>query len=222
VSSKASVALAGAQFTYTGADGVTHDFPSLTDASGHACVENLPFGSYTVAESSAPTGFNKDASTQTVTISSVGSCANGGATAATPPHNFVDVPLTDLVVKATSEVTTGGTSPRSAASIRAAARSAGLPSVSEPRSIRPSSTRMASFQVRTHARWWSIRNCRFHLMREGRRKPPLFSFAPHARARAPFRTPALVLFPAAGATATGTGACAPAAWRRRCGTCACP
>lgn len=89
--------LQGAQFTYKGTDGMTHNFPSTTNSSGIACVAGLPFDTYAVAESSAPPGYTK-ADSQDVTISSAGTCSSGYTT---PTNSYVDVPMTKLDVKAT-------------------------------------------------------------------------------------------------------------------------
>ncbi|HEU5211361.1 MAG TPA: prealbumin-like fold domain-containing protein, partial [Gaiellaceae bacterium] len=87
--------VAGAKFTATASDGTTvYNFPD-TDASGNACVENLPFDTYTVAETAAPPGYTKDTSTQQVTVNSAGTCASGATPAA---NDFVDVPLSDIQV----------------------------------------------------------------------------------------------------------------------------
>jgi hypothetical protein len=99
VSSKGSAPLAGATFSYTGSDNVKHNFPAATDSSGQACVGNLALGTYTVAEESAPSGYAKDANSQSVTVSSAGTCASGATSA---PSNFVDTPLSKIEVKFTS------------------------------------------------------------------------------------------------------------------------
>jgi Prealbumin-like fold domain len=100
VSSKGSTPLAGAQFTYAlltnGTPGTATNFPSTTDSNGHACVAGLPFGSYRIAESSAPTGYLADAGTQDVTVSAVGTCTTG--TQATPTNSFVDTPLSTITL----------------------------------------------------------------------------------------------------------------------------
>ena len=100
VSSKTGHApLAGAQFTYTGSDNVAHNFP-LTGADGTACVDGLQFGTYAVAETSAPTGYLKDSTPQNVTIgaANAGSTCAGAGTPATPTNNFVDTPLSTITL----------------------------------------------------------------------------------------------------------------------------
>jgi hypothetical protein len=87
--------VAGASFTATASDGTTvYNFPD-TDANGDACVADLPFDTYTVAETAAPTGYTADANSQQVTVSSAGTCDSGATPAA---NDFVDVPLSDIQV----------------------------------------------------------------------------------------------------------------------------
>jgi hypothetical protein len=101
LSAKGNAALAGASFTYAlltnGSPGTATAFPSATNANGTTCVDGLAFGSYRIAESSAPTGYAKDAGTQDVTVSAAGSCTGGG-TVATPTNSFVDTPLSTITV----------------------------------------------------------------------------------------------------------------------------
>jgi hypothetical protein len=86
--------LAGATFTVNGVS-------KTTDTNGHACFDGLTVGTaYTVTETSAPTGYAIDTTSQSVTPASPASCTSGTPTAVT----FTDSPLTDVLVKATSEV----------------------------------------------------------------------------------------------------------------------
>jgi hypothetical protein len=105
--------LGGAQFTYAlltnGTPGTATNFPNLSSASdGTTCVDGLAFGSYRIAESSAPTGYSKDAGHQDVTVNAAGTCSGSG-TVATPTNSFVDTPLTTIVVTATGEASPAGT-----------------------------------------------------------------------------------------------------------------
>ncbi|MGH2659495.1 MAG: prealbumin-like fold domain-containing protein [Actinomycetota bacterium] len=87
--------LAGAQFTINpGAHTVT------TDASGKACVADLAFGTYTVTETTAPSGYAKaDPDSQQVTVDQEGTCTLNPETV-----NFENTPLTDLFVKVEAQV----------------------------------------------------------------------------------------------------------------------
>jgi hypothetical protein len=105
LSAKGNAPLAGAVFSYTGSDNVSHNF-AATDANGKACVENLPFDTYTVAEVSAPTGYAADANSQNVTVNSAGTCTSG---AATPTNSFVDTPLSQIRVTFHSKAGVGVT-----------------------------------------------------------------------------------------------------------------
>jgi hypothetical protein len=88
-------AVANASFTATASDGTTvYNFPD-TDSSGNACVADLPFDTYTVVETAAPTGYLADANSQQVTVNSAGTCDSGATPAA---NDFVDVPLSDIQV----------------------------------------------------------------------------------------------------------------------------
>jgi uncharacterized surface anchored protein len=101
LSSKDNSALAGAKFTVKDGDGNTVPGGSLTTGGdGTACVDNLPFGSYTVKETDAPAGYaidNGDA--VSVTVDRVASCTSGTPNA---PAAFTDTPLSEIQVKFTS------------------------------------------------------------------------------------------------------------------------
>jgi hypothetical protein len=100
--------LAGATFTV---NGVSHD----TDANGQACFDGLTLGtSYTVTETSAPTGYaiddtdpntTGDQATKSVTVSGASSCSTGTPNGVT----FTDTPLTTITVSTTSLAGTGVT-----------------------------------------------------------------------------------------------------------------
>jgi hypothetical protein len=83
--------LAGAVFSV---NGVEH----TTDASGAACWDNLPQGTYTIHEVSAPAGYD-EAADQDATVTGGGDCTSGAVS-----KSFVDTPLTDIVVTSTSQV----------------------------------------------------------------------------------------------------------------------
>jgi hypothetical protein len=78
---------------------------SATDANGVACVDNVPIGSYTVSEKTAPTGYKKAADQTGVSITKSSTCAG------TPEQNltFDDSPLTDITVSVSPQLagTTG-------------------------------------------------------------------------------------------------------------------
>jgi len=74
-------------------------------ADGTVCVDHLPFGTYTVTETAAPSGYSiDDPSGHAVVVDTNSACGAGheASFAAT------DSPLTDVLVKATSEAA-GGT-----------------------------------------------------------------------------------------------------------------
>jgi hypothetical protein len=86
--------LAGATFTVNGVS-------KVTDGNGQACFDGLAIGTtYTVAETSAPSGYSIDTASKDVTVSASATCASG-----TPDGvSFTDSPLTDISVNATSEI----------------------------------------------------------------------------------------------------------------------
>jgi hypothetical protein len=100
---KGNTALAGAKFSITGPNSFSTTL--TTGADGSACVENLPFGTYSVTETQAPSGFVID------NPNAVSAVVNANSTCASGPvvKDFTDTPLTDLLVKATSQASTGGT-----------------------------------------------------------------------------------------------------------------
>jgi hypothetical protein len=75
-----------------------------TDAQGNVCVDNLPFGGYTVTESTVPTGYIGD-TPKSATVSVKATCTAGTAATVT----FVNTPLTDITVSVNSQIP-GGTS----------------------------------------------------------------------------------------------------------------
>jgi hypothetical protein len=73
-----------------------------TNASGIGCLDGLLFDTYTVTETTVPTGYQAPAA-QTAIVASSASCPTGSVT-----KNFENTPLTNITVTATSQVT-GGT-----------------------------------------------------------------------------------------------------------------
>jgi hypothetical protein len=95
-SSKTGNALAGATFSVTGPGGFSTTL--TTGADGTDCVDGLVFGSYTVTETGAPTGFViDDPSGRTVTVDNNTSCS-------ADPYDgelesFTDTPTSDIQVR---------------------------------------------------------------------------------------------------------------------------
>ena len=87
-------------FTVSGPSG---SFDVVTDADGHACVDRLDFGTYTVTEHN-PGGY-ADNDPQNVDVNTVDYCASRGGGGAA---SFSNTPLTDLTVEVNSQVD-GGT-----------------------------------------------------------------------------------------------------------------
>jgi hypothetical protein len=104
-SKAAATPLAGAVFSIKSGTTAITGSPFTTGSDGTVCVDHLLFGTYSVQETAAPTGYAIDDSTaHTVTVSKTTTCGNGNEAT----FSATDTPLTDLVVKATSEVS-GGT-----------------------------------------------------------------------------------------------------------------
>jgi hypothetical protein len=99
-------ALAGATFSVTGPNSFSATLTSKAD--GTDCVDNLPFGTYSVTETAAPSGYDiDDTTTHNVSVATNTTCAG------TPSQSlsFTDTPKADLTVTLTSEAT-GGTAGR--------------------------------------------------------------------------------------------------------------
>jgi len=76
--------------------------PVTTGANGTVCVDNLPFGDYSVQETSAPNGYAIDDTTaHTVTVNTNSTCGDGNEAT----FSASDTPLTNLTVNAASQVT---------------------------------------------------------------------------------------------------------------------
>ncbi len=105
-SSKAAhTPLAGATFSISSGGSAITGSPFTTGSDGTVCVDHLPFGSYSVQETAAPTGYAIDDSTaHSVSVNAVSTCGDGHEAT----FSATDTPLTDLLVKATSEAS-GGT-----------------------------------------------------------------------------------------------------------------
>jgi hypothetical protein len=104
LSSKGNTPLAGATFTVS-----TNPVTTLTTgADGTACVDNLFFGTYTVTETSAPTGYKIDnPNPVSVTVDHNATCASGTPNA---PAAFTDTPLSKITVSFQSKAGPGVTS----------------------------------------------------------------------------------------------------------------
>jgi hypothetical protein len=98
-------ALNGAVFTITGPNSYSQQV--TTAGSGTACVSGLPFGDYTVTETTPPTGYSIDPNSPfDANVQKFGDCSGNG----TPVEvDAVDTPLTTLEVIATSETTNHAT-----------------------------------------------------------------------------------------------------------------
>jgi uncharacterized surface anchored protein len=96
--------LEGASFDITAPDASVTSV--TTGADGTICVDGLSFGTYSVQETAAPTGYGIDDTTaHDVVVDATSTCGDGfeATFAAT------DTPLTDLVVTATGEAAPAGT-----------------------------------------------------------------------------------------------------------------
>jgi hypothetical protein len=99
--------LQGATFSITKGGTAISGSPFTSDANGVICVDGLGFGDYVVTETKAPDGYNLDDSTgHTVTIDNNAKCSDDPYVGES--ITFDDTPLTDLLVKVTSEAS-GGT-----------------------------------------------------------------------------------------------------------------
>jgi Prealbumin-like fold domain len=94
-SKKTGNALSGAKFSVTGPNSFSTTI--TTGSDGKACVDNLAFGSYTVTETQAPTGFVIDTTAgQSVTVDNNAKCSDnpfGGET-----KSFTDTPTSTIQV----------------------------------------------------------------------------------------------------------------------------
>jgi hypothetical protein len=96
--------LEGAEFDITAPDDSVTSVTSGSD--GTVCVDNLAFGTYSVQETAAPTGYAIDDTTaHDVTVDTNSTCGDGNEAT----FDATDTPLTDLVVTATGEASPAGT-----------------------------------------------------------------------------------------------------------------
>jgi Prealbumin-like fold domain len=104
VSSKpAATPLAGAVFSITGPNSFSST--QTTGSDGTACVDHLPFGTYSVQETAAPPGYAIDDSTaRSVPVGTNSTCGDGHEAT----FSATDTPLTDLTITVQSQVA-GGT-----------------------------------------------------------------------------------------------------------------
>jgi hypothetical protein len=106
-SKPAGTPLAGATFSITSGGNPISGSPFTTDSNGSICVDNLSFGDYVVTETAAPSGYAiDDAAGHTVTVDNNAKCSDNPFVGES--RSFTDTPLTDLLVKATSQAA-GGT-----------------------------------------------------------------------------------------------------------------
>jgi uncharacterized repeat protein (TIGR01451 family) len=89
-----------ATFTITGPSPATTTRTVTTGADGIGCVGGLAFGSYSVAETTAPTGYDAPAAT-TVTVDNSANCTD--ATFAGESVNVENTPLTDVDISIDSQ-----------------------------------------------------------------------------------------------------------------------
>ena len=98
-------ALAGATFSVKSGGTEITGSPFTSGSDGTACVDNLAFGTYSVQETAAPSGYAIDDNTaHDVTVDTNSTCGDGSEAT----FSATDTPLTDVLAKATSEAT-GGT-----------------------------------------------------------------------------------------------------------------
>jgi hypothetical protein len=103
----AATPLSGAKFSITSGGNPISGSPFTTDGNGSICVDGLLPGAYVVTETAPPTGYAIDDTTgHTVTVDNSAKCSD--ASYVGEAISFTDTPLTDLLVKATSQVS-GGT-----------------------------------------------------------------------------------------------------------------
>ncbi len=96
VSSKDSSNLSGAMFEIRDSGNNVVATPS-TGSDGTACTDNLSFGSYTVKETAAPSGYQIDnPNAVSVSVDHNASCTSGTPNA--PPSDFTDTPLSRITV----------------------------------------------------------------------------------------------------------------------------
>ena len=98
----ATADLSGAVFSIKDSTGnEVSGSPATTGSDGTVCVDHLPLGTYSVQETTPPTGYARDdPNAESVTVSQSSTCGDGHE--ATFSAN--DTPLTDISANASSEV----------------------------------------------------------------------------------------------------------------------
>jgi hypothetical protein len=95
--SKTTHGLSGATFSITGPNSYSNSVQT-GGTTGTVCVGNLPFGTYTVTETAAPTGYAiDDATGHSVTVDNNASCSD--TTYVGEAISFSDTPLADIQVR---------------------------------------------------------------------------------------------------------------------------
>jgi hypothetical protein len=95
-SSKDNGGLGGATFSITGPNSYSHSVMSGND--GTVCIDGLAWGSYTVTETAAPSGYAIDDTTgHTVTVDNNAKCSDSTYVGETT--SFSDTPLSEIQVK---------------------------------------------------------------------------------------------------------------------------
>jgi hypothetical protein len=93
--------LSGAVFSIKDSTGNVSGSPATTGSDGTVCVDHLPFGTYSVQETSAPNGYAIDDTTaHNVSVSTNSTCGDGNEAT----FSASDTPLTDISANASSEV----------------------------------------------------------------------------------------------------------------------
>jgi hypothetical protein len=96
-----------AGFTIKDSNGNQVGSEVFTDATtGKVCVDKLQLGSYTVQETTVPSGYTGDPATKTVNVNNTATC--GATPYAGETVSFTNTPLSDITVSFNSQVT-GGT-----------------------------------------------------------------------------------------------------------------
>jgi uncharacterized surface anchored protein len=91
----------GAQFSISSNGSPIAGSPLTTANGGTICVDHLPFGSYSVQETAAPSGYKiDDTSAHTVTVNTNSTCGDGNEV----KLSFTDTPLSQITVSFHSKV----------------------------------------------------------------------------------------------------------------------
>ena len=104
-SKTAATPLAGAQFSIMSGGTPITGSPFTTGSDGTVCVDHLAFGTYSVQETAAPSGYTiDDTAAHDVSVSKNSTCGDGSEAT----FSATDTPLTDISAHAQSEAS-GGT-----------------------------------------------------------------------------------------------------------------